>query len=134
MFFRVLDISEKKGKNEIIWTNNQILNKKSIKIKNNTIKIYNQVNELNKLMDQIKEEIVSISSNNDFIKYGYITFDDLINLSEVENLNLLIIKANKGTKVDIMDKKSTKKTCEEIFRQFQEGKVELKQKNYKKKN
>ena len=134
MFFRVLDISEKKGKNEIIWTKNQILNKKSIKIKNNTIKIYNQVNELNKLMDQIKEEIVSISSNNDFIKYGYITFDDLINLSEVENLNLLIIKANKGTKVDIMDKKSTKKTCEEIFRQFQEGKVELKQKNYKKKN
>ena len=125
---------EKKGKNEIIWTKNQILNKKSIKIKNNTIKIYNQVNELNKLMDQIKEEIVSISSNNDFIKYGYITFDDLINLSKVENLNLLIIKANKGTKVDIMDKKSTKKTCEEIFRQFQEGKVELKQKNYKKIN
>ena len=79
MFFRVLDISEKKGKNEIIWTNNQILNKKSIKIKNNTIKIYNQVNELNKIMDQIKEEIDSISSNNDFKKYGYITFDYLIN-------------------------------------------------------
>lgn len=125
---------EKKGKNEIIWIKNQILNKKSIKIKNNTIKIYNQVNELNKLMDQIKEEIVSISSNNAFKKYGYITFDDLINLSKIENLNLLIIKANKGTKVDIMDKKNTKKTCEEIFRQFQEGKVELKQKNYKKIN
>jgi hypothetical protein len=38
---------EKKGKNEIIWKKNQIFNKKDIKIKNNTIKIYKQINEFN---------------------------------------------------------------------------------------
>jgi transcription factor E2F3 len=130
---------EKKGKNEIIWTKNQsqIMSKKNIKLKNNAIKICkqeNELNELNKKMDAIKEEIISISSKKDFCKYGYITFTDIINLSKNENMNLLIVKANKGTKVDIMDKKNTKKTCEEIFRQFQEGKIELKQKNYKKMN
>ena len=126
---------EKKGKNEIIWikNQNQITNKKN-KIKNNSIKIHKQLNELNTFMDKIKDEINSISSKSEFCKYGYITFTELINLSKNENINLLIIKANKGTKVDIMDKKSTKKACEETFKQFQEGKIELKQKNYKKIN
>ena len=126
---------EKKGKNEIIWikNQNQITNKKN-KIKNNSFKIHKQVNELNTFMDKIKDEINSISSKSDFFKYGYITYTDLINLSKNENINLLIIKATKGTKVDIMDKKNTKKTCEEIFKQFQEGKIELTQKNYKKIN
>ena len=95
---------EKKGKNEIIWikNQNQITNKKN-KIKNNSFKIHKQVNELNTFMDKIKDEINSISSKSDFFKYGYITYTDLINLSKNENINLLIIKATKGTKVDIMD-------------------------------
>ena len=33
-----------------------------------------------------------------------------------------------------MDKKSSRKTCEEILKQFLDGKIELKQKNYKKIN
>ena len=125
---------EKKGKNEIIWIKNQILNKKDIKIKNNSIKLYKQINELNDSINKTKEELISISKKNDFNKYGYITFNDLKNLSINEKLDFLILKGNKGTKVEIMDKKSSRKTCEEILKQFLDGKIELKQKNYKKIN
>ena len=125
---------EKKGKNEIIWIKNQILNKKNVKIKKNSTKIINQINELDKLINIIKEELISISSKKDFNKYGYITFTDLQNLSKNEKLVFLIIKGNIGSKVEIVDKKNSKKTCEEILNQFQEGKIDLKQKNYKKIN
>ena len=124
---------EKKGKNEIIWIKNHLLNKKDIKIKN-LLKIYKQRNDLNKLLNNSIEELNSISSKSDFNKYGYITFMDLINYSKNENLDLLIVKANIGCKVNILDKKSSKKTSEEILSQFQDGKIELKQKNYKKLN
>ncbi len=125
---------EKKGKNEIIWTKNQILNKKSIKIKNNTIKIYKQINDFNNIINGIKEELISISSKKEFSKYGYITFTDLINFSRNEKLDFLIIKANIGTELEILDKKISKKTCEEIFNQYKEDKIELNQKKYKKIN
>ena len=125
---------EKKGKNKIIWIKNQIFNKRDIKIKNNTIKLYKQINELNDSINKTKEELISISKKNDFNKYGYITFNDLKNLSINEKLDFLILKGNKGTKVEIMDKKSSRKTCEEILKQFLDGKIELKQKNYKKIN
>ena len=75
---------EKKGKNEIIWKKNQIFNKKDNKIKNNTIKIYKQINDFNNIINGIKEELISISSKKEFIKYGYIEFTDLINFSKNE--------------------------------------------------
>ena len=96
-----------------------MLNKRNIKIKKNSIKIINQINELNNVINNIKEELISISSKNDFNKYGYITFMDLKELSKNEKLDFLIIKGNIGSKVEIIDKKNSKKTCEEILNQFQ---------------
>jgi transcription factor E2F3 len=125
---------EKKGKNEIIWIKNHLFNKKDMKIKNNTIKINNQINELNDFMDKANAELVSILSDDDFNKYGYITYNDLINFSRNENKDLFIVKASQGTIVNVIDKKTSKKTCEEIINQFKEGKIELNQKNYKKIN
>ena len=125
---------EKNGKNEIIWIKNQIFNKKDNKTKNNSIKLHKQINELNDCINKAKEELISISKKKDFNKYGYITFSDLKNLSINEKLDFLILKGNKGTKVEIMDKKTSRKTYEEILKQFLDGKIELKQKNYKKLN
>jgi len=125
---------EKKGKNEIIWIKNHLFNKKDMKIKNNTIKINKQINELNDFMDNANKELVSILSNNDFNKFGYITYNDLINFSRNENKDLFIVKASQGTIVNVIDKKTSKKTCEEIINQFRDGKIELNQKNYKKIN
>jgi len=125
---------EKKGKNEIIWIKNHLFNKKDMKIKNNTIKINKQINELNDFMDNANKELVSILSNDDFNKFGYITYNDLINFSRNENKDLFIVKASQGTIVNVIDKKTSKKTCEEIINQFRDGKIELNQKNYKKIN
>lgn len=125
---------EKKGKNEIIWIKNHLFNKKDMKIKNNTIKINKQINELNDFMDKANKELVSILSNDDFNKFGYITYNDLINFSRNENKDLFIVKASQGTIVNVIDKKTSKKTCEEIISQYREGKIELNQKNYKKIN
>ena len=125
---------EKKGKNEIIWKRNHLLNKKDMKIKNNTNKIHKQINELNVFMDNTNKELVSILSNDDFNKYGYITYIDLINFSRNENKDLFVVKSSPGTIVNVIDKKTSKKTCEEIITQYREGKIELSQKNYKKIN
>ena len=125
---------EKKGKNELIWIKSKIFNRKEIKPKNNMIQLYKQINEYDKILNKEKEELVSISNNNEFEKYGFIKFMDLKNLSKKENLDLIIIKANKGANVEIIDRKNSRKTCEEILKLFQEGKIELRQKNYKKIN
>ena len=125
---------EKKGKNEIIWLKNQIFNKKDSKSKNNFFKMNNQMNEINNLINITKEEFVSISRKREFNKFGYITFNDLENISQNEKIDFFIVKADKGTKIEIMDKKNARKTCEEILRNFQEGQIELNQKNYKKLN
>jgi transcription factor E2F3 len=125
---------EKKGKNEIIWIKNHLFNKKDMKIKNNTIKINKQINEFNDFMDNANKELVSILSNEDFNKYGYISYNDLINFSRNENKDLFVVKASQGTIVNVIDKKTSKKTCEEIINQFREGKIELNQRNYKKIN
>ena len=124
---------EKKGKNEIIWVKNKIFNKKEIN-KNNVSNIYKKIDENNKLLNKEKDELNSIVQKFDLEKYGYIQFLDLKNLSQKENLDLIIIKATKGAKVEIIDKKNSRKTCEEILKQFQEGRIELRQKNYKKIN
>ena len=121
---------EKKGKNEINWTKKNIFNKKN-KIKNNIIKLYNQINELNTLINETKEELISISTKNDFNRFAYITFMDLINISENEKLNFIVLKANKGTKVEIMDKKVSRGACEQIVRQFQKDEIRLNQNKFK---
>ena len=125
---------EKKGKNEIIWIKNHLFNKKEMKIKSKALKIIRQINELNGFMDNANKELVSILSNDDFNKYSYITYNDLINFSRNENKDLFIVKANQDTIINVIDKKTSKKSCEEIISLFRERKIDLNQKNYKKIN
>ena len=126
---------EKQGKNEIIWNKrDSFLNIKEIKIKNKIFNLQQQINELNKKMNSQKEELDVISSKNDFNKNNYVKFIDLANIAKNENKSLLIIKSIPGSKLDIFDKKNSKKTCEDILREFQLGNFQLDQKNYKKLN
>jgi len=126
---------EKQGKNEIIWNQKDgFLNKKEIKIKNKIFKLQQEINELNQKMNNQKEELNAISSQSDFSKKNYIKFIDLNNLAKNENKDLLIIKSIPGSKLDIFDKKNSRKTCEDILREFQLGNFQLDQKNYKKLN
>ena len=126
---------EKQGKNEIIWNKKDLfLDKKEIKNKNKILNLQQQINELNEKMDIQKNELNNISLKDDFNKNNYIKFIDLSNIAKNENKDLLIIKTVPGSKLDIFDKKNSKKICEDIIREFQLGKYQLDQKNYKKIN
>ena len=126
---------EKQGKNEIIWNKKDMfLNEKEIKNKNKIINLQQQINELNEKMNIQKKELNNISLKDDFNKNNYIKFIDLSNLAKNENKDLLIIKTVPGSRLDIFDKKNSKKICEDIIRDFQLGKYQLDQKNYKRLN
>ena len=126
---------EKQGKNEIIWNKkNCVFDKKEIKNKSKFFLMNQQINILNEQMNKNKEELNNISAQKDFSKYNYIKFTDLTNLSKIENQDLLIIKSIPGSKLDFFDKKNSRKACEDIIDEFQNGKFQLDQRNYKKLN
>jgi len=126
---------EKQGKNEIIWNKKQIYcDKKEIKNKSKIITMNQKIKELNQKMEKEIEELNNLSSKIEFEKNNYVKFNDLVNLAKNENQDLLIIKSAIGSKINIFDKKNSKKACEDILNEFQNGKFPLDQKNYKKLN
>ena len=126
---------EKQGKNEIIWNKkNCVFDKKEIKNKSKFLLLNQQINILNEQMNKEMEELNNISCQIDFNKNNYIKFTDLANLSKIENQDLLIIKSTPGSKLDFFDKKNSRKACEDIIDEFQNGKFQLDQRNYKKLN
>ena len=132
---------EKNGKNEIKWNNNynnvkNLINKNSLpeKYLSNYNKFKLELDELKredeKLEDELnkyREEFNYISRKKDFPKYGYITFNDLINLSKSDKLIFFIIKATKGTVINVIDDEESKKAYLKIKKQMDNGKIE---KNY----
>ena len=114
---------QKSGKNEIIWTKttmNKIKSKKKkYNININRQKINKEQLEQEKEkyeidINKFKKEFNYIAKKNEFAKYGYITTDDLKELSINDKVDLLIIKATKGTVMNIVDKKEIKVAYEKV--------------------
>ena len=126
---------EKQGKSEIVWNKRQsFLDKKELKNKSKIITMNQKIKELNQQMEKEFKELNNLSSNNEPNRNNYVKFIDLVNLAKNENQYLLIIKTTAGSKLNIFDKKNSKKGCENILNEFQNGKFPLDQKNYKKLN
>ena len=129
---------EKNGKNEIKWkkiyTNTKNIIKKNSLPENylsNYNKLKQEIDELKREgkekgdeLNKYNEELKNITKKKDFSKYGYITFDDLINLSKSDKLNFVIIKATKGTVINIIDDEESKKAYLKIKKQMENGKIE----------
>ena len=131
---------QKSGKNEIIWTKT-IINKTKSKKKlankknNNNNNINNNKQKINieqleqekdkyeKQINIFKDEFNSIAKKVDFAKYGYITKDDLKTLSINDKVDLLIIKATKGTVMNIVDKNDIKITYEKVKKLMENGEM-----------
>ena len=125
---------QKSGKNEIVWTKT-IMNKAKSRKKLSNQKKINNKQKINK--DQLeqekeqyeneinnyKEEFNSIAKKNEFAKYGYITTDDLKKFSLDEKVDLLIIKATKGTVMNIVDKKEIKIAYEKVKKLMESGEM-----------
>ncbi len=106
---------QKSGKNEIVWTktiSNKSKSKKKLSTKKNNInkpkvnieELEKKKNELDKDIDKFKAEFNSIAKKNDFEKFGYITTDDIKRLSINANVDIILIKATKGTVMNVIDK------------------------------
>ena len=129
---------EKNGKNEIKWNQNyrnleNILNKNSLpesfvsnynKLKLELDELKMEEKKIDEELNKYNEEFNYISKKKDFPKYGYITFNDMIKLSKSENLNFMIIKATKGTVINVIDDEESKKAYLKIKKQMENGKIE----------
>ena len=111
---------QKSGKNEIVWIktiSNKSKSKKKLSTKKNTTnkpkvnieELEKKKNELDKDIDKFKAEFNSIAKKNDFEKYGYITSDDIKKLSINSKVDIILIKATKGTVMNVIDKNDIQK-------------------------
>ena len=127
---------QKSGKNEIIWTKT-INNKSKSKKKSSNTKKVNQSNkqksnieileqekfELDIEINSFKDEFNSIAKKEEFPKYGYVTMDDLKELSINDKLNLVLIKASKGTAMSILNKNDIKMANDKAKRMIESGEM-----------
>ena len=131
---------EKKGKNEISWTKNYkdeyqnnsnisdsyISNCNKLKLEFEDLKKEDKEND--DKLNKYREEFNLLSGRKDFHKYGYITFKDIKNLSKDDNLDFLIIKASKGTVINVIDDEESKKAYTKIKNQMESGKIQKNEK------
>jgi hypothetical protein len=127
---------QKSGKNEIIWTKT-INNKSKSKKKSSNSKKVNQSNKqksnveileqekfkLDTEINSFKDEFNSIAKKEEFPKYGYVTKNDLKELSINDNLNLVLIKASKGTAMSILNKNDIKMANDKAKRMIENGEM-----------
>ena len=130
---------QKSGKNEIVWTktiNNKTKSKKKLinQKKNSNIsnkqklsieKLGQEKETLDGKINIFKDEFNTIAKKVDFAKYGYITMDDLKTLSINDKVDLLIIKATKGTVMNIVDKNEIKITYDKVKKLMESGEMTM---------
>ena len=140
-----IEYIEKIGKNEISWkknykTNNNnspssninsltesyIANYNNLKIEFEQLKKEDKEND-DKIM-KYQEEFNLLSGKQEFPKYSYVTFNDVAKLSKNDNLDFLIIKASKGTVINVIDEDEAKKAFSKIKTQMENGKIQKNEK------
>ena len=130
---------QKSGKNEIVWiktingkakSKKKLINQKknsniSNKQKLNIEQLEQEKEMLDGKINNFKDEFNSIAKKVDFEKYGYITTDDLKTLSINDKVDLLIIKATKGTVMNIVDKNDIKITYDKVKKLMESGEMKM---------
>jgi transcription factor E2F3 len=127
---------QKHAKNEISWIKNDVFlpqknssNRLStisseIKLKQEQLKnLQNEELEIDQNIEIIKNKFNYISQQEDFNKFGYVTFNDLNDLSTNEKFDLLVIKAPKGTLVDIIDPNEAKNSYNKLKNDMENGRI-----------
>ena len=128
---------QKSGKNEIVWTKsieNKNKSKKKLisqnrgnsknnKQKTNIKKLEQEKAKLDEDIKEFKNEFNSLAKKSDFQKYGYVTMDDFKELSINNKVNLFIIKANKGTVLNILDKNDIKVAYNNVKNSMENGEM-----------
>ena len=109
------------GKKDVI-SENYISNYSQLKKEFDDLKSKNK--ELDDILEKYREEFKLISEKNEFKIYGYITFDDIIELSKDEKVHFMLIKAPKGTLINVIDDEEARKAYNKIKIQMENGKIQ----------
>ena len=127
---------QKSGKNEIVWTkainsksksqkkaipHKKVSTNKNNKQKANFEKLKQEKETLDRNINIFKDEFNTIAKKVDFAKYGYITLDDLKSLSINNKVDLFVIKASKGTVMNIVDKNDITETYDKVKKLMENG-------------
>ena len=127
---------QKHAKNEISWIKNDVF-LPQIKTSNRISTISTEIKNLQETLKNLENEEIEIEQNieiienkfnfisqqEEFNKFGYITFNDLNDLSSNEKFDLLAIKAPKGTLVDIIDPNEAKNSYNKLKNDMENGKI-----------
>ena len=114
---------QKSGKNEIVWINpskNQNLSKKKLFHQKNQKK-NNDEQEIEEIENKINtntEQLNSLKTNLELAKLRYLTIDDFKEYSIKNQNDLLIIKVNKDTSMNIIDQKDCKEAYHTVKQQI----------------
>ena len=136
---------EKIGKNEILWKQNYVKqnlaqNPKNINslsdrylsnynsLKQENEELRKEKEEIDKKLNEYNDEFNIISNKKDFDKYGYVTFEDFENLSKDDKIDFVVIKADKGTNLNVIDDEESKKAFSKIKTQMECGKIQRNEK------
>ena len=130
-----IEYLQKSGKNEIIWTKtisnkSKAKKKPSLITKNNNNKqklnkeeLEKEKKELDDDIEKFKAEFNSIAKKGEFEEYGYITLDDIKKLSINKKVDLVVIKATKGTVMNVIDKKDIKQAYDSAKRLMENNEI-----------
>ena len=130
---------QKSGKNEIVWTKTisnktkskkKLANQKKIssnlnKQKQNIEQLEQEKIEYEKDINKFKDEFNSIAKKVEFAKYGYVTMDDFKSLSINNKVDLLLIKATKGTVMNVLDKNDIKIAYDKVKKLMENGQMNM---------
>jgi len=95
------------------------------KQKSNLVQLEKEKENTDFEITTFKDEFNSIAKRVDFPIYGYITKEDLKSFSLNNNVDLLIIKATKGTVMNIVDKNDIKITYEKVKKLMGKGEMQM---------
>ena len=79
--------------------------------------------ELDDDIEKFKAEFNSIAKKGEFEEYGYITLDDIKKLSINKKVDLVVLKATKGTVMNVIDKKDIKQAYDSAKRLMENNEI-----------
>ncbi len=84
-------------------------------LRNQMDEVTEREKQLDDMINEIKTSFEKLSEDPDFERYGYVTFDDIKELTVKENINLIAIKAPQGTSVEIPDPDHINKVYKQTY-------------------
>ena len=121
IYFKGLGFIRKLSKSKLIWTYNDLFNIEtneqiSDKLERELISLKEEENLLQNWNKDLKTDLNNLMEDYSFKEYGYFTYNDIKNLTKDEDVNVIAVRAPKGTILDMPDPQNVEKLYEESIK------------------